>query len=133
MSRTVAELKMEARELGIKLPAGVKKAQIIEALEAKGENVVSYDGPTSGPPESGTKSLENNTVGSNITTKPEKEELVVSNDTVALYSNRNLSWGGVGKLERGYNFVTEAKAEKWLTQKSVRIATPKEVRDHYGV
>jgi hypothetical protein len=133
MSRTVAELKMEARELGVELPKNARKAQIIEALEAKGENVVSYDGTPSGPPESGTKSLDNSTIGSNITTKPEKEELVVADDKVALYSNRNLSWGGVGKLDKGYNFVPKAKAEKWLTQKSVRATTPKEVRDHYGV
>ena len=60
MSRTVAELKMEARELGIELPKNARKAQIVEALEAKGENVITA-GPASGPSESGTKSLENNT------------------------------------------------------------------------
>lgn len=135
MSKTVAELKMEARELGIKLPAGAKKAQIVEALEAQGKDTISSE-DVNGPSvssESKTKSLENETVGSVLPVEPKPEQPVVSENKVALYSERNLSWGGVGKLEKGYNFVTKAKSERWLTQRSVRAATPEEVKGHYGV
>lgn len=52
--------------------------------------------------------------------------------TVALYSDRNVYWGGVGKLERGYNIVSKDEAAKWLTRNHVREATPEEVASEYG-
>lgn len=50
----------------------------------------------------------------------------------AVYSTRNTSWNGVGTLNIGYNIVTKEDADKWLTRKSVRIASPEEVARHYG-
>jgi hypothetical protein len=52
--------------------------------------------------------------------------------TVALFSTKNVSWEGVGKILRGYNIVTEEEAEKWLTRSHVRLATPKEVAQELG-
>ena len=52
--------------------------------------------------------------------------------TVALYSDRNVYWTGVGKLERGYNIVPKDQAAKWLTRNHVREATPEEVASEYG-
>jgi hypothetical protein len=49
-----------------------------------------------------------------------------------LFSERNIFWSGVGTLEKGYNIVTKEESEKWVTHKSVRIATPQEVASHYG-
>jgi hypothetical protein len=51
---------------------------------------------------------------------------------MALYSERNLHWNGVGALEKGYNIVTKEESVKWLTHKAVREASPKEVARHYG-
>ena len=53
--------------------------------------------------------------------------------TVALFSTRNVLVEGMGKITKGYNIVDEAKAEQWLKRDHVRIATPKEVAEEYGV
>jgi hypothetical protein len=52
--------------------------------------------------------------------------------TVAIYSDRNVSWVGVGKISKGYNIVTPEQAEKWLTRNHVREATPEEVASEFG-
>jgi hypothetical protein len=61
-----------------------------------------------------------------VVSKPEPKE------KVAIYSVRNLSWNGVGELTRGYNIVTKENADKWITNKSVRTASPEEVKRAYG-
>lgn len=61
-----------------------------------------------------------------VTVKPE-----ASQEKTAIYSLRNLSWNGVGTLTEGYNIVTKEDADKWITNKSVRIATPEEVKRAY--
>jgi hypothetical protein len=53
-------------------------------------------------------------------------------EKVAIYSLRNLSWTGLGALTKGYNIVTKEDAEQWITNKSVRTATPEEVKRAYG-
>jgi hypothetical protein len=53
-------------------------------------------------------------------------------DKVALFSEGNIFWNGVGEVVKGYNIVTKEVSEKWLTHKKVRIATPQEVAKHYG-
>jgi hypothetical protein len=63
-------------------------------------------------------------------TKPEVAKL--PKEKVAVYSLRNLSWNGVGELTKGYNIVTKEDSEMWLTNKSVRSATPEEVKIAYG-
>lgn len=66
----------------------------------------------------------------------ESSKLVVGkqepDEKVAVYSIRNLSWNGVGELTKGYNIVTKKDSEKWLTNKSVRSASPEEVKRAYG-
>lgn len=53
-------------------------------------------------------------------------------ETVALFSQRNLFWNEVGTLKVGYNIVSAEKSERWLQHKSVRLATPEEVAKAYG-
>lgn len=53
-------------------------------------------------------------------------------DKVAIYSERNVSWTSVGKVYRGYNIVTQAQADKWLTRSHCRLATPEEVAKEFG-
>jgi hypothetical protein len=61
-----------------------------------------------------------------------KVALEIPTDKMALYSERNLHWNGVGALVKGYNIVTKEDSVKWLTHKAVREASPKEVARHYG-
>ena len=64
--------------------------------------------------------------------KTPKTKKVNKDEKVAVYSERNLSWNGVGTLEVGYNIVTKEASEKWVTHKAVRPATPEEVARFYG-
>ena len=61
--------------------------------------------------------------------KPEKDP----NEKIAVYSDRNISWDEVGKLTKGYNFVTREASEKWLRLRGVRKATPEEVATHFDL
>lgn len=61
--------------------------------------------------------------------KPKKEK---KSKDVALYAIRNLYWNGVGELTAGYNIVSKEDSEKWLTLKSVRVASAEEVATYYG-
>lgn len=135
-TRSVAELKMIAREQGINVD-GLKKAQIVEALEGgNAENVItSNTTKPHGKPTSGTTMNENGVL---ISAQPERVKTTPSNvdphaGKVAIHSDRNLSWSGVGKINKGYNFVTREVADKWLVHRAVREASPEEVAAHYGV
>ena len=52
--------------------------------------------------------------------------------TVAVHSTKNVTWPGVGKVYIGYNIVTEAESEQWLTRSHIRLATPEEVAKEFG-
>ncbi len=69
--------------------------------------------------------------------KPAKQEAPAvaadAADTVAVFSTRNVSWNGVGKVVTGYNIVSKVQAEKWLTRNHVRLATPEEVAKGFGL
>jgi hypothetical protein len=64
--------------------------------------------------------------------KPAKKVASEKKDTVALYSTKNVTWSGVGKVYRGYNIVDKDAAEKWLTRSHIRIAEPEEVAKEFG-
>lgn len=53
-----------------------------------------------------------------VETKSKKKD-----DTVAIYSDRDVRWGNVGTLKIGVNNVSKADADKWLAAKYfVRLA-----------
>ena len=54
-------------------------------------------------------------------------------ETVAIHSTRNVSWPEIGKVLRGYNIVEKNVADKWLTREHIRLATPEEVAQEFGV
>ena len=54
-------------------------------------------------------------------------------ERVAIYSERNVNWTGVGKVIRGYNIVSKDQADKWLTRNHIRLATPQEVAKEYDL
>lgn len=64
-----------------------------------------------------------------------KDVTAKSSDTqekVAIFSQKNVSWTSVGKLYRGYNIVPKSVADKWLAYSFVRLATPEEVAKELG-
>ena len=67
-----------------------------------------------------------------VASKQAKKPAKKTEDKVAIYSERNMSWTEVGKVYRGYNIVTQAQADKWLTRKQCRLATPEEVAQEFG-
>lgn len=67
-------------------------------------------------------------------TAPKEEKPLKAKETekVAVWSNKNIRWTGVGTLTHGYNIVTKEAAEKWLSREGIRKATPEEVSTYYG-
>jgi hypothetical protein len=54
-------------------------------------------------------------------------------ETVAVYSTRNVSLPGVGKVSRGYNLVPKKDSEHWLRRSHIRLATPEELAKEFGL
>jgi hypothetical protein len=61
-----------------------------------------------------------------------KETVSIPEDKIALWSERNIRWEEVGSISTGYNIVTKEVADKWLTLRGIRVATPEEVATYYG-
>jgi hypothetical protein len=63
-----------------------------------------------------------------IEEEPEKK----NDNKVALWSNKNIRWDGIGTLKKGYNIVTKEASESWLSRNGIRKATPEEIATFYG-
>lgn len=100
--KTVMELKAYAKKKNIELFDSKTKLEILEILASWTPN-------------------------ESVDSKPQKKE-----KNSAVYSTRNIFWNGLGTLKIGYNIVTGEDADKWVTHKAVRIASPEEVARHYG-
>jgi len=112
--KAVDELKdKENRQQQIKSETGSKGGKKQSPMQDAGDGLV----------RSGSADRPKKTTTS---TKPKKE-------TVAIYSDRNVAWTGVGKIAKGYNIVTPEQADQWLTRNHVREATPEEVASQFGV
>lgn len=115
--KTVPQLKAYAKKHNIDLYGTSTKEEMLEAIlpfvPRKDVEQVKETKPT-------------------IVAKEQKEALEIPTDKMALYSERNLHWNGVGALVKGYNIVTKEASVKWLNHKAVREASPKEVARHYG-
>ena len=99
---TVLELRSYAKKNNINLDGVSKKSEILEVISSF---------------------------------NPEKKAEIQkeqSSEKIALFSEKNLTWNGVGVLQKGYNIVTKEASEKWLQHKAVREATPAEVASYYG-
>jgi hypothetical protein len=143
-SKTVKQLKEYAVEKNIDLGKAKTKTQILSVLlggESKlsapveEQTVIKADEPTKRTPASSSGSNEDGTVISRSaersvkkTTKTQKEE----DKKVALFSERNMHWLGVGNIKKGYNIVKEEAAKLWLKRNGIREATPEEVATYYG-
>lgn len=102
------------------------------------KNVITSGSQRSGrkPQEvAGLTSITGGVIGTGTVTpkaKPAKIASKTSTDKVAIYSSKNVTWSGVGKVYRGYNIVTQEVANKWLTRDHIRPATPEEVAQEFG-
>jgi hypothetical protein len=79
----------------------------------------------------GSKAADRTVAAKETASSGKKEQNKTS--TVAIHSTKNVTWPGVGKVDRGYNIVSESEASKWLTRSHVRVATPEEIASEYGV
>ena len=102
--KTVMELKSYAKKNNIDLFGVSTKLEILEVI-------------ASFIPNESTKNI-----------KEEKQPV----EKIALYSDRNIYWHGLGELKVGYNIVSKEASEQWITRKAVRIAQPEEVASYYG-
>lgn len=144
-SKTVKELKEYAVENNIDLGSARTKTQILSILLG-GEASISADPveeqtvikgvePEKRVPTSSSESNDSGVVisrGANRQKKEVTETPKAEAEKVALFSEKNLHWLGVGNIRPGYNIVTEEASRLWLTRRGVREATPEEVATYYG-
>ncbi len=62
--------------------------------------------------------------------KPKNEKPAV--EKIAVFSTKNITVPGLGKVYRGYNIVTKDAADQWITKSYIRLATPEEVAKEFG-
>ena len=111
----------------------VEEPKIEEAPAAKSD-VIQPPKPAEKP---GIGSVGNGAMGVTTfkeeTKEPAKKASNKKDDSVAIHSTRNVTWQGVGKVYTGYNLVSKAAADQWLTRSHARLATPEEVAKEYGL
>jgi len=145
---TIAQLKAYAEDNNVDLDGAKTKTSILAVLMdtkssissvEEGEDVIGsktivkekrIPKSVTKPDESGvvTTKTADNFKGKIFEKTPNQDEL-----KVAVYSEKNMAWISVGRINKGYNIVTEEASEKWLSRKGVRKATPQEVATHYGL
>lgn len=145
--KTVFELKAYAKANEIDLGNARTKAEILAKINGINATVVAVETEEDSVIKSKQKNVSTPTVPSVIQTdggaigsrSAEKKSTPVEStkpstgtNKVAVFAEKNLHWRGVGSVSAGYNIVTKEAAAKWLTQKSVRSATPEEVAAYYG-
>jgi hypothetical protein len=65
--------------------------------------------------------------------KKAEPQVVEESNTIAVYSEKNLHWPGVGSLLRGYSILPASVADKWVSRnRNVRLATPEEIAQEFG-
>jgi hypothetical protein len=119
------------KELAKKYKESVKKLEDKENLQ---KMIKSDNKPSGGKKATSLKSAGESAIGSASANRSQKPSAKSGpkKATVAIYSDRNVSWIGVGKISKGYNIVTPEQAEQWLTRRHVREATPEEVASEFG-
>ena len=81
-----------------------------------------------------TTDLPDGVIGTGTTSKkkPAKKIDAPEGEMVALFSEKNIYWEGIGRILKGYNFVESEIAEKWLGRSYIRLATPEEIKQEFG-
>lgn len=113
-------------------------AEVVEETPAEEveNNVISSPRRTRPNRQPSATSVEDNVIASSAKSekrsKASKNDSEVKEEKVALYSAKNATWNGVGKVYRGYNIVSKTAAESWLTRPHIRLATPEEVAKEFN-
>lgn len=102
-----------------------------EAPETKDEGVISSPEPVASA-EPALAPVANGVIGTGTKKKAakpaaKKGDTSPKPKTVAIYSTKNVSWPGVGRVNIGLNIVPEDQAKQWLTREHIRAVDPKEV------
>ena len=108
--------------------------QVVEAPVAEAVVEAVVEAPAVVEPVQALGFTETGAIGSMAADGPSKNVKPSADlsDKVALYSTKSVRWEEVGSLTKGYNIVTKAQSDKWLTRGHVRIATPEEVQKAFG-
>jgi hypothetical protein len=119
-----------AAALEVETPAEPVAEEIVEAPVA--EAVV--EAPKAEEPVQSLGFTKTGAIGSMAADGPKK---TIKTETdlsgkVAIHSTKSVRWEEVGSVSKGYNIVTKAQADKWLTRSHVRTATPEEVKKAFG-
>ena len=113
-----------------------KNSKTSESKEA--ENVISsgsQQGTNVSDVVQGITAVSNGVIGTGTVKRKvsvPKVQVEPTQEKLAIHSTKNVSWPGVGKVQKGYNIVTKEQAEKWLSRSHVRAATPEEVAQEFG-
>jgi hypothetical protein len=87
-------------------------------------------------PRSNVGTLKSGAIGSasanNVRPPMPKAEKPKEEEKVAVFSTKNVTWAGVGKVYRGYNIVSKQESDRWLTRGHIRLATPEEIAEEFG-
>lgn len=103
--------------------------------ESSDDNVVSSGSANrKGGKKSGKISFDDNGVlGSSKANNKKTATKTELDDKVAVFSTKNILINNVGKINKGYNIVSQAKADLLEKYDFARIATPEEVAREYGL
>ena len=133
----LVEEKITATEMVAKETPVIEKVKIEEVVNNEGQKVIT--GPKKPKPVKNSNMQQNDEkiLGSRAADKSfnkliSKEAPKKVNEKVALWSNKNIRWTGIGALTKGYNIVTEEASEKWLDKDGIRKATPEEIATYFG-
>lgn len=121
---TVAELKEVADVNNIELESGAKKAEIIETIASALEEAA--PAPVEEPAEAPVEEAKEEAPAA-----PAPKE----QGEVAVFFKKNVSSALLGKFVAGYHIVDKDLADKWVALnngKYARVATPKEVAEHFS-
>lgn len=112
------------------------KPQVSVVEEPEQKNVVSSGSQkTSNPSDlaAALTGVANGVIGTgSVKRKPaEAKKAKPEEEKVAIHSTKNVSWVGVGKINKGFNIVHKDHAEKWLERDHTRLVSPEELAQGY--
>lgn len=128
---TLEELKELAKNKNISMPGAFRKPDMVFYIQEAG-----------GASEEDIKLAKQNIANKSVPEKPVSQKATPKKSSVkfehpvnktAIYSERNLFSSTYGRIEKGYNIVSNDAAQYFIQQKSVREASPQEVAEFYGV
>jgi hypothetical protein len=115
------------------ITADADPVAIVEAITE--ESVIVAEEPVKSKPALGP--VEGGALGTTVIAEEPKKKPAAkpakAEEKIAVFSTRNVTWNGVGKVYRGYNIVTQEQADKWVTRDHIRLATPQEVAKEFGL